>query len=587
MVKNFFRCFRTVFKFAAGPASILLFISLINGCTLPASVVFTQRLIDSFVLFLQRQSPLSAVLVNAGILSAIILFMNHVSFISNMFFISLEKTLTENLSRAILDKTVRIQFSCFEDAELHDAMQKIKNKPATKILELFKSCRALLTDSIKLFGMVFIFVKVSPYLVIGFFIFLILDFVNELAVTKKLQDMYAEQTVDERGLEDLSEVLSNKNSVAELKIFSAVPFIAQKFKSQYAHLLKERVSITLRGFKFNIAAMVMTVLWTAFLLYILIVQIIRGTIQVGIFAGLIASMSEIILLMYAMSETIWSLVDKNISIDFLYKFMQLPNDIHVREQRSEALMDTDRLSIQFDRVSFSYPKTEKQILNNVSFGIEAGSHIALVGTNGSGKSTLIKLIAGLYQPTAGHIYIGGKNIAELSNTEIHNAVSIVFQDYAKYQMSLRENIALSCLEHLHNDAHLKNALALISDDACFENLDTNLGKLDEDGVDFSGGQWQKVAIARACAADSSFIIFDEPTASLDPSAEREMYYNLEKIVNNRGCIFISHRLASAKMADTIFVLDNGEIIETGTHAELMDKKGLYCEMYNSQASWYK
>lgn len=591
MIRNLFRCFRTVFKFAAYPAAILSLISIINGLTLPLSVIFTQRLIDSFISFLQNHTSISTILCNAGVLAAIILFMNHVSFISNMFFISLEKILTENLSGSILNKTLKIQFSCFEDEGLHDALKKIKNKPAAKIITLFKSCRALVTDCIKLFGMVFIFLKVSLWLAVGFFVFLILDFINEIIATKKVQEIYASQVSDERTLEDLSGLLSDKNSLTELKIFSAVPFIARKFKAQYKILLKERISITLQAYKFNIAALLLTLAWLFFLLYVLVVQIIKGNLQAGIFAGLVVSLTEILNLTFNISEIFWSLTDKNISIDFLYKFMQLPDDIHFREvqmTRGENSMHTNiqGIQIKFENVSFTYPKTEMQILRNISFTIEPGSHIALVGKNGSGKTTLIKLIAGLYQPSSGTIYIGGKNINELSQTEIHKAVSIVFQDYANYQMSLRENIALGALEHLHDDAHLKKALSFVSSDACFDNLDLKLGKLDEDGVDFSGGQWQKVAIARACAADSQFIIFDEPTASLDPSAEREMYFNLEKIINNRGCIFISHRLASAKMADKILVLDKGEIIETGTHSELMNRKKLYCEMYESQVSWY-
>lgn len=591
MIRNLFRCFRTVFKFAAYPATILSLISIINGFTLPLSVIFMQRLLDSFISFLQDNASISTILFNAGVLAVIILFMNHVSFISNTVFISLEKILTENLSCAILNKTLKIKFSCFEDETFHDALKKIKNKPAAKIIALFRSCRALLTDCIKLSGMVFIFLKVSPWLAAGFFAFLILDFLNEIIATKKVQEIYASQVSDERTLEDLSHLLSDKHALVELKIFSAVPFIAQKFKAQYKILLKERISVTLQAYKFNIAGMLLTLVWSFFLLYILIVEITKGNIQVGIFAGLIVSLTEILSLTFNISELFWSLTDKNISIDFLYKFMQLPDDIHFRKiqlPRGENSMNTNTLGIQikFENVSFTYPKTEIQILHDISFTIEAGSHIALVGKNGSGKTTLIKLIAGLYQPSSGNIYIGGKNINELSQAEIHKAVSIVFQDYANYQMSLRENIALGALEHLHDDEHLKKALSFVSSDACFDNLDLKLGKLDEDGVDFSGGQWQKVAIARACAADSQFIIFDEPTASLDPSAEREMYFNLEKIINNRGCIFISHRLASAKMADEIFVLDKGKIIEMGTHSELMKKKNLYFEMYESQAGWY-
>ena len=215
----------------------------------------------------------------------------------------------------------------------------------------------------------------------------------------------------------------------------------------------------------------------------------------------------------------------------------------------------------------------------------------MVGKNGSGKTSLIKLIAGLYKPSAGNIFIGSKNINSLSRDAIHRELSVVFQDYASYQMTLRENASLGSIEFLNDDEHLKKSLALISDDPVFDDLDKHLGKLEESGTEFSGGQKQKLAIARACAAKTNFIIFDEPTASLDPSAEKEMYQNLQKIIGTsnrgRGCIFISHRLASAKMADVIFVLDEGRIIEKGSHDELIKNGGLYSKMYKEQASWYK
>ncbi|MGF7108142.1 ABC transporter ATP-binding protein [Treponema pedis] len=596
MIRNFFRCFCTVFRFAASSSAALTVIAIFTGLTLPLSVFFTERLISSLILFLQNKAVINTVFLNGAILAVIILFMNHVNFISRIFFIYLEKALTVNLSKAILNKIVRINFAAFEEPALHDVLSELRKNPSEKVIGLFKAVRALLVDCIKLFGMVFIFFKISVFLGIGFLFFLILDFFNEIIAVKKIQNIYKEQVYDERGLEDLSNLLSNKFSLVELKIFSAIPFIVKKFKEKYKILLHERISVTLRAYKYNIFGNSLIILWASFLLYILISQILKGNLQIGMFAALITSLTEILNLVIFMSETFWALTDENLSIDFLYEFMNIPDDIHFRKQAEKTvggeknIIETDLamkpLKIRFENVCFSYPNTEKQILNNISFEIEAEHHIALVGKNGSGKSTLIKLIAGLYKPVSGNIFIGDKNITCLSQADIHKAVSIVFQDYANYQMTLRENIALGAIEFLNDDEYLKKVVSLVSSDSVFGNLNLQLGKLEEDGIDFSGGQWQKIAIARALAANSSFIIFDEPTASLDPSAEREMYFNLEKIINNRGCIFISHRLASAKMADKIFVLDKGSIVEEGTHLTLMNAEGLYASMYKSQASWY-
>lgn len=601
MLKNFIKCICTVFKYGAFPAVVLFFLSVFTGLTLPFTVLYTQKLIDSIILFLKESVVLSSVLWNAAVLALTILFMNHVNFISNIAFIYLEKKLTYNLSEAILTKMLKIDFACFEDAALHDALKEIRSRPAKKVINLFKECRAFLCDSIKLFGMVFIFARVSAWLSLGFFVFLVLDFINEYIATKKIQAIYASQVFDERELEDLSSLLSNKDALPELKIFSAVPFIVKKFKDKYKVLLKERISITLKSYRYMGIASVIMIAWFSFLIFVLIRLIIRGQVSVGMFTGLIASITEIYYLLALMSESFWGLIDDNKSIGFLYTFMDLPHDIHYKKMRhEEKILEQNILeqnifdkknAIIFENVSFHYPNSEKEVLKNISFRIEAGAHIALVGKNGSGKTSLIKLIAGLYKPSAGNIFIGSKNINSLSRDVLHREFSVVFQDYASYQMTLRENAALGSIEFLNDDEHLKKSLVLISNDPVFDDLDKHLGKLEESGTELSGGQKQKLAIARACAAKTNFIIFDEPTASLDPSAEKEMYQNLQKIIGTsnrgRGCVFISHRLASAKMADIIFVLDEGRIIEKGSHDELIKNGGLYSKMYKEQASWYK
>lgn len=601
MLKNFIKCICTVFKYGALPAVVLFFLSVFTGLTLPFTVLYTQKLIDSIILFLKESVVLSSVLWNAAVLALTILFMNHVNFISNIAFIYLEKKLTYNLSEAILTKMFKIEFACFEDAALHDALKEIRSRPAKKVINLFKECRAFLCDSIKLFGMVFIFARVSAWLSLGFFVFLVLDFINEYIATKKIQAIYASQVFDERELEDLSSLLSNKDALPELKIFSAIPFIVKKFKDKYKVLLKERISITLKSYRYMGIASVIMIAWFSFLIFVLIRLIIRGQVSVGMFTGLIASITEIYYLLVFMSQSFWGLIDDNKSIGFLYTFMDLPHDIHYKEMRYEEKILKHKIleqktfdkkdAISFENVSFHYPNSEKEVLKNISFRIEAGAHIALVGKNGSGKTSLIKLITGLYKPSSGNIFIGSKNINSLSRDALHREFSVVFQDYASYQMSLRENAALGSIEFLNDDEHLKKSLALISDDPVFDDLDKHLGKLEESGTELSGGQKQKLAIARACAAKTNFIIFDEPTASLDPSAEKEMYQNLQKIIGTsnkeRGCVFISHRLASAKMADLIFVLDEGRIIERGSHDELIKNGGLYSKMYKEQASWYK
>ena len=256
--------------------------------------------------------------------------------------------------------------------------------------------------------------------------------------------------------------------------------------------------------------------------------------------------------------------------------------------KNDSIGIPQNAGIVFDNVSFTYPNTQREILRNVSFEVKSGEKAAIVGVNGAGKSTIIKLLCGLYKPDNGHIYIGGKDINTLSQDDIRQAVSVVFQDYGCYQMTLRENIAFGDLSAIHDDKKLSEALKRAGADEILEKgLDIPLGRLYEGGIDVSKGQWQRIAVARAFLSRSNFVILDEPTASLDPIAESRMYGAFLDILNERGTIIISHRLASAKMADKIIVIEGGEVSAVGNHAELMKEGGLYAVMFGEQSSWYQ
>ncbi|MDR3123743.1 MAG: ABC transporter ATP-binding protein/permease [Treponema sp.] len=225
-------------------------------------------------------------------------------------------------------------------------------------------------------------------------------------------------------------------------------------------------------------------------------------------------------------------------------------------------------------------------MRGVSFEIRSGERAAIVGENGAGKSTIIKLLLGLYRPGSGDIVINGRNINSIPDDERSAEFGAVFQDYCSYQFTLRENVALGDISKLHDDAAITRALEMAGADT-IAGLDAPLGKIEDKGIDLSGGQWQRIAIARSYLRDAPYVILDEPTASLDPLAESAMYENFATVLKNRGCIMISHRLASARMADRILVLDRGTIVETGSHAELSGAGGLYADMYQAQSAWYK
>ena len=286
------------------------------------------------------------------------------------------------------------------------------------------------------------------------------------------------------------------------------------------------------------------------------------------------------------------------SIEQLSRADEYMKDItHFMElsRNNEFLREPDQYpleikSIEFKNVRFKYPTGEKYVLDGISFTLKGGFHYAFVGKNGVGKSTIIKLLAGLYSEYEGEILINEKELRAYSSSTLKAMFSVVYQDFSKFYTSLKDNILLGDISGTDNEDRISKTIQIAGLDNTVAELNngvsTYLGKIKENGQDISGGQWQRVAIARSLISRAPVKILDEPTAALDPINESNIYYEFEKLMQGKTTVFISHRLGSTKLADEIFVIDDGCIVECGTHEELMDFAGLYADMYESQRGWY-
>jgi ABC-type multidrug transport system fused ATPase/permease subunit len=397
---------------------------------------------------------------------------------------------------------------------------------------------------------------------------------------EKLQKLWNTEMPNWRRRTYLSALLADKNAVFELKLFGASSFILAKWRKIADTFRREYLHTKLGSCKYGIFRDLALAAWAIYVILSLISRLSGGSVDIGTFVTCITSMGTILSLSSGMSSAFSSVSTDCQEMKHYDIFMSLPEV----QQGSEAAEITNP-HIIFDNVFFTYPKTDKPILQGVSFEIRPGERIALVGENGAGKSTIVKLLCGLHHPNSGDILIDGVSISQLSPAQLRRVFSVVFQDFCAYELKLRENVAFGDIEKLDDDKALLDAL---ESGLWAENipLDANLGKLEEDGIDLSGGQWQRIAVARALLAESVFVILDEPTAALDPLAESRMYETFQSVLHNRGCIMISHRLASAKLADKIIVLDDGSVAQCGAHDELMAQEGLYCTMFTAQSAWY-
>jgi len=336
---------------------------------------------------------------------------------------------------------------------------------------------------------------------------------------------------------------------------------------------------------------VFTALASLIVILVLLNPAVNGVISLGMFISLV---NAVLSLTWKLSWELSAIIDTMVSgleyLKELHRFMCLNESIGALEcPEIQSKIET----IEFKNVSFAYPSTDIQILNNVSFLLEYGKHYAFVGANGAGKSSVVKLLTGLYKNYSGEIMINKKELRDYSLAELKGFFSAVYQDFSKHKFTLKENILIGNLSLSSSDEDNKlinDALIMAEMDEFVktlpEKMDTNLGKIHDNGVDISDGQWQRLAMARAIVSSAPVRILDEPTASLDPISENRIYELFSKTSNSALTIFISHRLASTKIADEILVLENGTISEKGNFEDLLAQKGLYWKMFEEQRSWY-
>ena len=497
----------------------------------------------------------------------------------------LESRLTRHMAPDSMEKLGKLEYCDFESHEVQEILQRISDEPWQNVKGCFVGSMLSIYALFSLGFMLSVYASVSFWLGAGIFLVAIPMLVMNFAGTKRLQAIWRNTTMQTRRIGDLKHLMQNKNAMYEMKIYGSQELIAGKWDEASIGVEKEirkagRSVMALEG-----GSKLLNLVCFVFIIIALTWLFIQGRVTTGQFVAVIGSLNTITGQVFSATWMVTNTFRSALDMEFYREFLAL------KERTDKRNVDTlSHGDIAFENVSFTYPGTDREILKNVTFRIKAGERVAFVGENGAGKSTLVKLLCGLYEPDAGRVLIGGVNVRDLSEELRRKMLSVVFQDFQEYELTLRENVALGDIPALKEDARIRQALEQAGGAELYiqeeKGLERNLGHLEEDGKDLSRGQWQRVAIARAFLADAAFCVLDEPTAALDPIAESRMYENFDRIFRKNGTIMISHRLASAKMADRIMVLDGGRIIQDGSHEQLMKTEGLYRTMYLAQSSWY-
>lgn len=573
---------KTFYEYSPMFTSIKILESIIVSFIGPLSIVFLRKFIDSIGVYNNKLVLHSDIFLWFALFCAMLIINNNLNFANNLIDIKLKEKIRQRFLENVIQKCIRIKYEYFEDPKTNNLLTRIGEHIDEKVIECFLLELSIITTMISMVSYFIILLEVSLIYSIIFLMLMIFIVFFQFKSMNIMNNMLYSQSKDERKLEYYSELLSNKNSLYELTIFNSSEYIRNKLTRLAHKILGERTKTTLRTKKYDVIVSLATFTWLFMSIIGLINSYVSNNISKGLFIAVITSMSMLMNLNEVLAFYMSDFVQKYSHIKYYKEFMQLEEEKDITTNNFKS----KKVKISFEGVSFRYPNSDKLILNNLSFSFFSDQRISFVGENGCGKSTIVKLMFKLYEPTSGRILINNEDLSNISRKELTKIYSVVFQDYYNYEFTFREDIALYNIDKINKDEEI---LQIIKEkfNGLGINLNQNLGHMEDDGIDLSTGQWQQIAIARAYFKDSKIIILDEPTSALDAKTEYNLYNTFTKVLKNRGCVLISHRLASSKLCERIFVISNGKIIEEGSHEELMTKKGVYKEMFTSQKQWYE
>jgi len=386
-------------------------------------------------------------------------------------------------------------------------------------------------------------------------------------------------------------LLSSDSTSKEAAIFQTGPVLLDKIKKEQTVYFKDFAHVNDPWVGNILIARILQFGAFVYTQYLNLVKVFGGGLSVGQFTLVFQQSLNLTLSAEEILNQYSSISARNKYLDKFFEFLNTEKVIKSPIHPTAIPAKPRPPIIEFKNVSFRYPNTERLILDNFDLRIVSGEKIALVGENGAGKTTLIKLLLRFYDVVEGEILIDGVNIKDVDLAQWHKQIGALFQDFIKYQFTFKENVYFGDLTHGMEEKMLREAIEKSGADKYLDTLpdkyDQVLGKMFEGGIDLSGGQWQKLALARAFYRNAPVLILDEPTSAIDAKAEYEIFQNVQKLQKDKTVIIISHRFSTVRNADRILVLDEGRIIEEGDHEKLMKKKGLYAELFNLQAQGYK
>ncbi len=495
---------------------------------------------------------------------------------------------SHEISLRLMHQSARLDLECFEDSDFYDKLERARRQASSRIL-LMSQVLAQLQDSITVFFLAAALITFNAWLLLLLAITLIPAFLGETHFNSQSYSLMYGWTQERRELDYLRFAGASDETAKEVKIFGLSDFFGSRYKKLAGEYYRANRDLSTRRAAWGgLLSMVGSFgYYTAYA--VIIYRTVYGELSLGDLTFLSGSFLRLRSLMEAILIRFSSIADSALYLRDLFDFLEMEPRI-ISIDNSLPFPVTIRKGFTFENVGFRYPQMKQWVLRDVSFTLHPGEKLALVGENGAGKTTLVKLLTRLYDPVEGRILLDGHDLRQYSLDGLRDAVGVIFQDYVKYHLTATENIAVGLIDERNNETRIKEAARQSLADKVIENLPNGyqqmIGRWFKQGTNLSGGEWQKIAIARAYMRDAQLLILDEPTASLDARAENEVFRRFVELTFDKCAVLISHRFSTVRMADRIVVLHEGKLLEHGTHDELLAVGGRYSELFQMQAAGY-
>ena len=552
-----------------------------------ATVTLTKALVDSLVITIEdggQWETLRVSLLLALLMGLILLLQELLSGATAWVSTSQSELVRDTISAMVQRQSMALDLAFYDSPDYFDHLHRARYEAGQRPVALLENFGGMLQNSITMVAMAAVLVAYGWWLPLALFVSTLPALFVVLQHTTRQYEWDLRTTSDRRKASYYEYLLTARNSAAELRLFDLGDHFQSRFQTVRSRLRGERLALLKDLSLARLAAGTIGLLIMGLAMVWMVWQALQGNFTLGDLALLYAAFSQGQTLMRSLLQNLGQIYGNMLFLGNLFEFLDLEPEIV--DHSSALTVQPPKVGIRFAEVSFRYPDSERTALHNFDLEIPAGKITAIVGVNGAGKTTLLKLLCRFYDPQAGHIELDGIDLRDLSLPELRGSISVLFQEPVPYQNSAARNIAFGDLASDPDQEAIAAAAEAAGADSIIaglpEGYETRLGKWFKGGTDLSVGEWQRIALARAFLRQAPIIILDEPTSAMDPWAETDWLGRFRILAEGKTTVIITHRFTTAMHAETIHVMDNGRIVESGSHAELLALEGRYAESWQAQ-----